>query len=1163
VVDSLEMATDIQHDKGRGFQALARFFDRDARNRGMRHVGKGAITVLESTQALLAAEVQGRDRYRTAFTRTGEGIRYACSCRSFADHKVLCKHLFALALEQSRSALVNDAGTCRWLSADAKILTSVGDDDEPEYFNDVEDSEDFGDDASMSVVGIGSGRRNGSWRDVAARVTAEQAGREKPKQELIYFLEPSLERYGTRVVIGQRRLGAEPEAFNALDRLDTDALVHELDRELCVPLQAALATQFGPYRSPTASAVLLTPAMAPDVLDRLARTGRCYVVPLDLRHDRDREWFFLSTGQQASPGAKVRLGYDFRKLLTWPLLSRSEGEEYRLSLKLFESRRKPRSKTKRVFDIEPQLFRGSERRAPLGLRYLHRDGSVIIGTELVRCARSDASWLGAIAAQGSFGQVAEAELAEFVERVFGQRGVSALSLPDDYDCSEEPPALRPVLDLEAPTGKKLNAHVAFDYAGRRVPAEQESTLVLADRKAWKRHRDAEQQALDTLARLGFTGELLGNARQPRAGSVTIEERALAAALRELLAAGWLVQAEGKRYRAASGFNIEVESGIDWFEVKGGVTFEGGELPFPKLLAAIKQRRSVVQLGDGTFGVLPEEWMQRWGLLAELVGASAESLRVSSRQIGLLQALLAALPEQDAGARGLRALRRKVDEFQAVKPARAARGFRGALRPYQEQGLGWLSTLGELGFGACLADDMGLGKTIQVLAYLHSQREKRGKRHRAALVVVPRSLLSNWLDEAARFAPQLSVRQHWGAERQRNKESLGDADIVLTTYGTLRSDIALFGEMDFACVVLDEAQAIKNKQSATAKCAKLLRADRRIAMSGTPVENHLGELWSLFEFLNPGLLKELPGLRRALESTKPSDEVLGLVRTLLRPFVLRRTKREVAKDLPDRVEQTLYVELEQDERQLYDELLLHYQASISKKVVQVGVERATSHLLEALLRLRQAACHPGLIDHGRQRESSAKVECLVERLRALRAEGHRALVFSQFTSLLSIVRERLTEEQISFEYLDGKTRDRAGAVARFQSDPSIGAFLISLKAGGVGLNLTGADYVFILDPWWNPAAEAQAIDRAHRIGQTRNVIAYRLLAKRTVEERVAHLQAQKRDLVAGIMGDDHALAKRLTRGDLEALLSLTVATPIASAPTGERRATLERSLPGAS
>jgi hypothetical protein len=1135
------MAADIQHDKGRGFQALARFFDGGVRNRGMRYVGRGAISILESTQALLAAKVQGRNRYSTAFARAGEGIRYGCSCPYFTDNKKLCKHLFALALEQSRSALVNNGWTCRWLSPDAGILTGMVDDDEPEYFEDVEDSEDF-DDGSMSVVGIGFGPRNGSWRDLAAHVAAEQAGREKAKQELLYFLEPSLARGGTRVVVGQRRVGAEPEAFNALDRLDADTLAHDLDRELCVPLQAALATQFGPYRSATASAVLLTPAMAPDVLDRLARTGRCYVVPMDLRHDRDREWFFFSAGQQASPKAKERLGYDFRRLLAWPLLSRNEGEEYRLSLKLLEPRRKARSKTKRIFDIEPQLFRGSERRAPLGVRYVHRDGSMIIGTELVRCARSDAGWLGAIAAQGSFGQVAEADLAEFVERVSGQHGVSTLSLPDDYDCSEEPPTLRPVLDLDAPNGKKLKAHVAFDYAGRRIPADQKSTLVLANRKAWKRRRDAEQEALAALAHLGFTGELLGNARQPRAGTVTIEERALAAALRELLAAGWLVHAEGKRYRAASSFDIEVESGIDWFEVKGGVTFDGGELPFPRLLAAIKQRRSVVQLGDGTFGVLPEEWMQRWGLFAELAGPAAEGLRVSSRQIGLLQALLVALPEQDAGARGLRTLRRKLAEFHAVKPVRAARGFRGALRPYQEQGLGWLATLGELGFGACLADDMGLGKTIQVLAYLHSQRQKRSRGHKPSLVVVPRSLLSNWLDEAARFAPQLSVRQHWGAERRRTKESLGDADIVLTTYGTLRSDIALFGDVDFTCVVLDEAQAIKNKQSSTAKCAKLLRADRRIAMSGTPVENHLGELWSLFEFLNPGLLKELPALQRALGATKPSDEVLGLVRTLVRPFVLRRTKREVAKELPDRVEQTLYVELEQDERQLYDELLLHYQASISKKVVEVGVERATPHLLEALLRLRQAACHPGLIDRGRQRESSAKVECLVERLSALRAEGHRALVFSQFTSLLSIVRERLTEEKIPFEYLDGNTRDRAGAVERFQSDPSIGAFLISLKAGGVGLNLTGADYVFILDPWWNPAAEAQAIDRAHRIGQTRNVIAYRLLAKGTVEERVAHLQAQKRDLVAGIMGDDQALAGRLTRGDLEALLSLTVATP---------------------
>jgi len=1128
-----DVAQDAPNPVNSGFAAIAQLFPIEVRNRALGYVGRQAIQrIPTSDQNTLAARVTGTHEYVAAFKRSGNRLDYACSCPFFFEHAKACKHLFALSLQCVSSELVKNAATCASFSPNGDILKSLGEElDEPDDHDELdhEHKDSFG----RPLVGVRIGQRSSSWRDLAARAATHHDADEHGKIELLYFLTPGLGPNETTLAVGQRQVGAAADTFRSVERLEPDAFLYDLDRELYGLLPASLtAHQY--YPPSNLRRIILTPFTAPSVLRKLAQSGRCRVVPSDLRRERDLAWFCFSRGEHVSQRRRQEPGYDFGSMLAWPLLSFEDPEEYRLLLKLIEQDKKG-PKSARMFEIEPELFLDGERRSVWSVRYVHTDGTLILGSELLRCAATDTPWLIALLTQPTLGHLTEAEIPEFVERVLGRRGVSEVILPADYERVERqaPTAL---LELEAPGGRKLRGRVSFDYGERQIPAEQASPVMIEGCRVWERDRDAERDAFDLLRRLGFVGKLLGNSRTPNLG-VAIEEKRVAIAIRELLAVGWLVRAEGKRYRSAKGFAIEVDSGIDWFEVKGSAKFDGADLPFPKLLAAIKHKQHVVDLGDGSFGVLPEEWMQRWGLVAELSAEKGDTLRFSSRQIGLAEALLSALPEDGSGARGLRALERKVSEFRSVEAVSPPQGFIGTLRPYQAQGLGFLTTLGKLGFGVCLADDMGLGKTIQVLAYLLAAHQRRGKT-KPTLVVVPRSLLSNWRDEASRFTPELSIRTHWGPDRLRKKEALSAPGVVLTTYGTLRLDIALFGEVDFGCVVLDEAQAIKNKHSTTSKCAKLLSAERRIAMSGTPVENHLGELWSLFEFLNPGLLAELPALRRALESSKPSEQVLKLVRTLVRPFVLRRTKREVAKELPERVEQTLLVDLEPGERALYDELFVHYQASIAKKVAQSGVERATPHLLEALLRLRQAACHPGLIDKNRRGESSSKVDCLLERLRALREEGHRALVFSQFTSLLSIVRERLTDEQIPFEYLDGKTRDRAACVERFQSDPSIGVFLISLKAGGVGLNLTGADYVFILDPWWNPAAEAQAIDRAHRIGQTRNVIAYRLLAKGTVEERVAQLQTQKRDLVAGILGGDQALSSRLTRGDLEALLSLT-------------------------
>jgi SNF2 family DNA or RNA helicase len=345
------------------------------------------------------------------------------------------------------------------------------------------------------------------------------------------------------------------------------------------------------------------------------------------------------------------------------------------------------------------------------------------------------------------------------------------------------------------------------------------------------------------------------------------------------------------------------------------------------------------------------------------------------------------------------------------------------------------------------------------------------------------------------------------------------------------------DVRFDYAVLDEAQAIKNASSESAKAARLIQADHRLALSGTPVQNHLGELWSLFEFLNPGMMGAAGVFRDLTAGAAGSDPAArdALARAL-RPFILRRTKEQVARDLPEKLEQTVFCELEAEQRKLYNELRDHYRSSLLDRIAKEGMNKAKIMVLEALLRLRQAACHPGLIDKKNAGGGSAKLDALMGHIADVLDEGHKVLVFSQFTSFLAIVRKHLDDAKTTYEYLDGKTRDRQARVERFQNDPDCKLFLISLKAGGLGLNLTAAEYVFLLDPWWNPAVEAQAIDRAHRIGQTQRVFAYRLIAKDTVEEKVLQLQQSKKELADAIINADNSLIRSLKREDLEMLLS---------------------------
>jgi hypothetical protein len=679
--------------------------------------------------------------------------------------------------------------------------------------------------------------------------------------------------------------------------------------------------------------------------------------------------------------------------------------------------------------------------------------------------------------------------------------------------------------------EKLHGQLSFQYQKEIVDPGDPRRGVYhpAERKFIIRDRAAETAAASRMQEAGFRYKAPTWAQTKPVWELAPTK--LPKVVLDLVPAGWEVHAEGNLIRRPGASRLNLSSGIDWFELRGEIDYGGAQATLPDLLKALRRGETMVKLDDGTYGMLPEDWLSRFGALPGLGSEEKDHIRFRKNQAGLLDAFLAARGDVTFDETFRRA-REHLQSFEGIRTAQQPEEFVGQLRGYQLEGLGWMHFLREFGFGGCLADDMGVGKTAQVLALLQT---RRGKSDGPSLIVVPKSLVFNWKQEAERFTPNLRILDHTGMGRDAAR--FENHDVVLTTYGTLRRDVTDFKDIVFDYVVLDEAQAIKNADTESAKAARLLNANNRLVLSGTPVENHLGELWSLFEFLNPGMLGTASVFKLASGAMRnPEEETRLLLAKAVRPFILRRTKGQVAKELPEKSEQTLYCEMEPAQRKLYDDLRDHYRASLLGRIESVGLAKSKMHVLEALLRLRQAACHPGLVDPGRTGEPSAKLDILLMQLSEVLEENHKVLVFSQFTSFLAILKERLDEQGIVYEYLDGKTRDRQARVERFQTDPDCKLFLISLKAGGLGLNLTAAEYVFLLDPWWNPAVEAQAIDRAHRIGQSRQVFAYRLIARGTVEEKVLELQKTKRNLADAIIGADNSIIRTLAREDLELLLS---------------------------
>ncbi|MEW4487649.1 SNF2-related protein [Thalassoglobus sp. JC818] len=731
----------------------------------------------------------------------------------------------------------------------------------------------------------------------------------------------------------------------------------------------------------------------------------------------------------------------------------------------------------------------------------------------------------------------DGEQQDLVDWILDMPTLPQLDLPEELQLEEVRPTPNPRLIFKSPKQRswkheRIHGTIEFDYLGTKVSASNlQWAIVQRDEgRCLLRDQQRESSCWSKLNELGF--RRLVEHRQS-AHDVDIPVSELGRAVRELVADGWEVQADGKEVRQPGAVKFNVRSGIDWFELTADVDFEGKKANFPELLAALTRGDQTIRLDDGSLGILPEEWLQQYGILAGLGTTDEEGLRFSTTQIGLVDALLSAQEFVDFDERYLE-LRSKLSTFEGVRERREPEDFRGELRTYQREGLGWLSFLQEYGFGGCLADDMGLGKTVQMLALMQDRITKREEKI-PSIVVVPKSLMFNWVQELQKFAPDLTFVEYTGPLRSAHLPDIPKTDVVLTTYGTLRRDIMELKDIQFDYAVLDEAQTIKNASSQAAKASRLIRAQNRVALSGTPIENHLGDLWSIFEFLNPGMLGRSAIFKtHAVDSANPKSR--QLISQGVRPFVLRRTKGEVAKELPNKFEETIYCRMGQRQRELYSELRDHYRDSLLGLVKKQGMGKSRMHVLEALLRLRQAACHPALLDRGAEEDAYAKLDALCPQLEELIEEGHKSLVFSQFTSMLSIVKKHLDKRGVKYAYLDGQTRKRKDVVDQFQNDPDTSVFLISLKAGGLGLNLTAAEYVFLLDPWWNPAVEAQAIDRAHRVGQKNQVFAYRLICRDTVEEKILDLQQKKRELADAILEADNAPLKDLTTEDLELLLS---------------------------
>ncbi|SDH22529.1 Helicase conserved C-terminal domain-containing protein [Pedobacter terrae] len=586
---------------------------------------------------------------------------------------------------------------------------------------------------------------------------------------------------------------------------------------------------------------------------------------------------------------------------------------------------------------------------------------------------------------------------------------------------------------------------------------------------------------------------------------------------------------------ASKIDLEVKEGNDWFDIHAVVWFGKYQIPFLSLKQHILHKRREFLLPDGEIAIIPDKWFTQYGSLFSLA-ETGQTLKLKKHHIGLINDLA---EDRLANVTLERKLQR-LSDFEDIADTQMPVHFKGSLRDYQKAGYNWFSFLREYNFGGCLADDMGLGKTIQTLAMLQKVKEddQLVETQTTSLIIMPTSLIYNWLTEAKKFTPKLKILAHTGTNRNKDVANFANYDIIITTYGVTRVDVDELKNFYFNYIILDESQNIKNPASKSFKAVRSLKSKHKLILSGTPVENSVSDLWSQLTFLNPGLLGTQAFFYeeyvQAIEKKKDEEKARKL-QSIIKPFVLRRTKEQVAAELPPKTEQVIYCDMSEDQAAYYEKTKSAYRNDLLQSMDDGTFARKQVQLLQGLTALRQLANHPVMID-GEYISDSGKFENVIHTLDNVLKGGHKVLVFSQFVKHLDIFKKHFEAEHIPFAYLDGSTRNRGEIVSEFQQNTELKVFLISIKAGGVGLNLTQADYVFILDPWWNPAVEQQAIDRTHRIGQDKKVFIYKFIAKDTVEEKILALQNRKKSLANSLITTEESFFKSLSKEDIRDILN---------------------------
>jgi superfamily II DNA or RNA helicase len=690
---------------------------------------------------------------------------------------------------------------------------------------------------------------------------------------------------------------------------------------------------------------------------------------------------------------------------------------------------------------------------------------------------------------------------------------------------------------------RWNFVLSFQYGNNRFPWDGLSAEanVLFEKKGESyafqkimRSLTKEKRAFQYLKSIGLPLEQDGRTSISRSDAV----QWLTEHKQDLDQAGYLVQFRGdgqapRYFLGKPEIKIRIGEKLDWFDIQAVISFGTFQIPFLKIRQLILAKKKEFHLPDGSIAIIPDNWFHDYQDLFYFseTRPGEDGVYLKRQHFQLVQEW----EDQDLIKTSLRS-KTVADLSLQSKDFPVPKNFRGTLRPYQLDGYRWMRTRQNAGLGACLADDMGLGKTIQTLCLLQSLKEQGEVL--PTLLVMPTSLLYNWEMEAKKFTPQLRVLVYSGPQREKLQAQVKKTDLILCSFGLVRSDIDWFEKQEFSYVILDESQAIKNPQANITKAVQKLNAKYRLVMTGTPLENSTMDLWSQMNFVNSGLLGTQKYFKDHFQipiEKKADGDMKKRLYFLIKPYLLRREKRQVAADLPEKMESITYCGMSEEQERLYDKTKSFYRDVLLKQIKDEGLQKSRFSVLQGLTKLRQLANHPLLCEEGYVGESG-KMEAVLEKLETVLEQHHKVLIFSQFVQHLQIIKRALDEQGVAYAYLDGSTTDRKGQVESFQKSDGQSVFLISLKAGGVGLNLTAADYVFLLDPWWNPAAEAQAIDRAHRIGQEKTVFTYKFITKETVEEKILALQQRKLDLANELVTSDESILRALSEDEVLDLLS---------------------------